>query len=716
MNFKSLSLVLLLACAQSSFADDTVGESRMGEKSYLLDSILVEADKDKKEKAYESINSETVISRDDILKGNARDVSDVLQKVPGVSVIGGGELQNKKISIRGLDGFRVIQQVDGAQRLESTQDGMTSGISVEPEMLSQIDVQNGADSVSSISGAIGGTIQYKTITPEDILIGKEKVSTKLKVSGDSATEGQARSIHTATRINKDSSALFGVTLRNSNKVESGSPNESGESKETEDAESTRSTYLAKYIRKTGTAKTDVKAEYSDTQSKNAAYAAGYGESNSDYQSSTLEAVVSHEQSITSNFKAEALSFYNKTDSIKNTHTAFRGSKATLGRVDDRLENAGAKLAGVSIFPISSDLLLQSKNGIEGIGSRISEDDGTESPYFGESHGYDGSVFSENSLSIAEDKVVLMAGARFTNYHRESDKLSLNSPSSDGDTLSTMVGVSYSPVEWMKISGKYGVSNRAPNVREMYLGTGVPFRCHRPSKECSTVPNARLNEERALSKEVSVLFKTPETVKPRRLKVTYFDENIGDFIQYMPEMYRIENGVRVPAGPANATHREYQYRNLSTVLRRGVEAQAQMDYGNWEFETMYSMIRMDCVDCPDMYSATTISEPLVSAPADKFGVAVGYEFPSLDLEVGADAQYVSAQKNLSERYLLAGYGTPSYDVYGFNMRWTPKVRELGQFEVGLGISNVLDKKYVVHNSPSGTFELGRNYSLSLATIF
>lgn len=61
-----------------------------------------------------------------------------------MSVIGGGELQNKKISIRGLDGFRVIQQVDGAQRLE-------------PEMLSQIDVQNGADSMSSsVEGMFDG--------------------------------------------------------------------------------------------------------------------------------------------------------------------------------------------------------------------------------------------------------------------------------------------------------------------------------------------------------------------------------------------------------------------------------------------------------------------------------------------------------------------------------------------------------------------------------
>ncbi|WP_374030022.1 TonB-dependent receptor domain-containing protein [Bdellovibrio bacteriovorus] len=716
MNLKSLSLLPLLLIAQASFADDTAGESRLSEKSYLLDSILVEADKDKKEKAYESINSETVISREDLVKGNPRDVSDVLQKVPGVSVIGGGELQNKKIFIRGLDGFRVIQQVDGAQRLESTQEGMAAGISVEPEMLSQIDVQNGADSVSSISGAIGGTIQYKTITPEDILIGKEKVSTKLKISGDSATEGQARSIHSATRINKDSSALVGVTMRNSNKVESGSPNESGDSKETEEAEATRNTFLGKYVRKTGTTKTDVKAEYSDTQSKNASYLAGYGESNSDYRSSTLEAVVNHEQSLTSNFKYEFLSYYNKTDSIKDTHTAFRNSKATLGTVEDRLENAGMKLAGVSIFPLSSDLVLLSKNGIEGIGSRISEDDGTDSPFYGQSSGYDGSVFSENSLSLAEDKVVLMAGARVSKYHRQSDKLSLDTPSKDGDTLSTMVGISYSPVNWMKVSGKYGVSNRAPNVREMYYGTGVPFKCHRPAKECSNSPNPALNEEQAHSKEVSVLFKTPESVDQRRLKVTYFDETISDYVENMPEMYRIENGQRVPAGPANATHREYMNRNLSTVLRHGVEAQAQMDYGNWEFETMYSMIRMECRDCPDMYTATTITEPLFTAPADKFGVAVGYEFPSLNLEIGADAQYVSAQKNLSERYLLAGYGTPSYDVYGFNMRWTPKVREIGQFEVGLGVSNVLDKKYVVHNSPSGTFELGRNYSLSLATIF
>lgn len=715
MNSKSLSLVLLSFFIQS--LANAQGVNRIEEKSYLLDAIQVTDDKeDEKNKAYESINSETVIPRADLLKGNPRDVSEILQKVPGVSVTGGGELQNKKISIRGLDGFRVIQQVDGAQRMESTQEGMTSGVAVETEMLSDITVQNGADSVSSANGAIGGTIQYRTITPEDILIGKEDLSTKLKVSGDSATEGMARSIHSAARIDKTSSVLLGVTLRDSKRVESGSPNEAEDSRQSENTESKRSTYLGKYIRKTGTAKTDIKAEYSDSQSNNASYLAGYGESNSDYRSSTLEAVINHEQSVNSNFKYEVLSYFNRTESIKDTHTAFRGSQSTLGRVDDRLENAGAKLAGVSVFPLSPTLLLQSKNGIEGIGSRISEDDGTGSPYFGESQGYDGSVFSENSLSIADDKVVVMAGARYSNYHRESNKLSLSNPSRDDDTLSSMVGVSYAPAEWVKISGKYGVSNRAPNVREMYYGTGKPWKCHRPSKECTSTPNPGLNEERAFSKEVSVLFKTPDTIEPRRLKVTYFDETIGDYIEWMPEMYRMENGKRVPAGPSTATHRDYQYRNLSTVLRRGVEAQAQMDWGNWEFETMYSMIRMDCKDCPDMYTATTLSEPLVSAPADKFGVAAGYEFRSLNLEVGANAQFVSAQRNLSERYLLAGYGTPSYDVYGLNMRWSPRVRDFGQVDVGLGVSNLFDRKYVVHNSPSGTYELGRNYSLSLATIF
>ncbi|UXR63958.1 TonB-dependent receptor [Bdellovibrio bacteriovorus] len=715
MNSKSLSLMLVSLLLQS-FAN-AQGVSSVEEKSYLLDAIQVTDEKeDGKNRAYESINSETVIPRADLLKGNPRDVSEILQKVPGVSVIGGGELQNKKISIRGLDGFRVIQKVDGAQRAESTQDGMASGVAVETEMLSDITVQNGADSVSSINGAIGGTIQYRTITPEDILIGKENVSTKVKVAGDSATEGTARSVHTAARINKTSSVLAGVTLRNSSRVESGSPNESDDSRQTESGESKRSTYLGKYVHQTGTAKTDIKAEYSDTQSNDAAYLAGYEESNSDYRSTTFEAVVNHEQSLSSNFKYEFLSYFNKTESIKNTHTAFRGTQSTVGRVEDRLENGGLKLAGVSVFPLSPTLMLQSKNGIEGVGSRISEDDGTNSPYFGESQGYDGSVFSENSLSIAEDKVVLMAGVRYSSYHRESNKLSLNSPSRDDDTLSSMVGVSYAPADWVKISGKYGVSNRAPNVREMYYGTGKPWRCHRPSKECTSTPNPALNEERALSKEVSVLFKTPDSVEPRRLKVTYFDETIGDYIEWMPEMYRLENGKRIPAGPATATHRDYRYRNLSTVLRRGVEAQAQMDWGNWEFETMYSMIRMDCKDCPDMYTATTLSEPLVSAPADKFGVAAGYEFRSLNLEVGADAQFVSAQRNLSERYLLAGYGTPSYDVYGLNMRWSPRVRELGRLDVGLGVSNLFDRKYSVHNSPSGTFELGRNYSLSLAAVF
>ncbi len=717
MKLTSSSLLFGLLFAQFSFAQESsVGVSTTEEKSYQMDSIQVTDEKDKKEKAYESVNSETVIPKSDITKGNTRDVSDVLQKVPNVTVTGGGELQNKKVSIRGLDGARVIQTVDGAQRAETTQSGLTSGVAVEPEMLSQIKVQNGADSVSSINGAIGGTVQYQTISPEDILIGKDKVSTKVKVSGDSATDGLARSIHSAAKINRESSVLAGVTLRNSNKVESGSPSESGDVREKEEGESFRNTYLGKYVYKTDSAKTDLKLEYSDTQSKKAAYMAGAGTDNSDYKSTVLEAVVGHEQNINANLKFEVLSYFNTTKAEKNTYSAYRNIPSTIGRTEDQLDNAGVKLSGVTVLPLSSGLIFQSKTGIEGFGSKIAEDDGTPNPYFGESQGFDAGVFSENSLSMADDKVVLMAGGRYTNYHRESNKLALDVPSKDDRTLSSMVGISYAPTNWMKLSGKYALSNRAPNVREMYYGSNQVFRCHRPSKECKEGPNPNLDAESAYSREVSVLFKIPETAQPRRLKITYFDENINDYIERMATMYRIENGERVPAGPSTATHRDYTNMNLSTVLRKGVEAQAQVEQGNWQFDTSYSTVRMDCIGCPDMFTATKINEPLLSAPADKFGVGAGYNFRSIDLQVGANAQFVSAQRNLSERYLLAGYGTPAYDVYGLNMTWSPKVQEVGQVEVGLGISNLLDTKYTVHNSGTGTFELGRNYSLSLAAIF
>lgn len=707
----------LLCFAQFSYAqEEQAGESRMGEKSYLLDTIQITDEKDTQAKAYESVNSETVIPKKEITKGNTRDVNDLLQKAPGVSVSGGGELQNKKVSIRGLDGFRVIQTVDGAQRMESTQSGMASGVAVEPEMLSQITVQNGADSMNSIQGAIGGSVQYKTITPEDILIGKEETSVKLKVAADTATEGMARSIHSATRLSKQGSVLLGVTMRDSNRVQSGESSGEDGGRQTQTAESKRNVFLGKYVYKTSTIKTDIKAEYSDTNVKDASYVAGGTSDNSDYRGTVFETVVNHEHSISSNFKYEVLTYFNRMESVKKTHTAYRDIPSTIGTTTDKLDNLGAKVAGVTIVPVTSTVVFQSKNGIEGLGSTISEDDGTASPYYGDSSGYDAGVFTENSLSFSDDKVVLMAGARYTNYHRQSDKLALEAPSKNGDTVSSMVGVSYAPVDWAKVSGKLALSNRAPNVREMYQGSNEIFRCHNPRKDCRNGANPNLEEESAYSKEVSVLFHTPETVEPRRLKVTYFDEDIGNYIQMAADMYRIENGVKIPANPATATNRDYYARNLSKVIRRGIEAQTQMDYKNWEFQAMYSMVRMDCIDCPDMYTATKINEPLYTAPADKYGVAASYEFPSIDLEVGADAQFVSSQKYLSQRYLNAGYASPGYDVYGFNMKWSPKVKDFGQVDVGFGVSNVLDTKYVVHNSPTGTVELGRNYSLSLATIF
>lgn len=715
---KFLLMVLFLQLAHQAYAQD--GQNSISQDSNLkkLEQIEIVGEKDQldENQAYESVDAKTVVNKKKIERAQARDVKDLLQKVPGVSVTGGSELQNQQVSIRGLSGYRVVQKVDGAQRAESTQSGLQSGIAVEPDILTQVSVQNGADSVTNSSGAMGGTVDYKTIDADDILMGSNRLKTRVKLTADSATEGQATSVQAATPLNSSTSLLLGTTLRDSKKIESGSPNDSAAAKEESVAVFKRNTYLGKLQSKFARSKADFKFEYSTSQNKNAAYSAGSDETNSDYNRNSLDLVGNYEQSIGQGSKVEAQAIYNTLDSKKLTHTAYRGMNSTLGTTEDSIKNAGVKVKGISALNLAKDASVDSSIGLELNDSRISEKDGSDVSYYGDSKGSDVSLFSENTLNLMNDKVGVSIGARATYYDRSSTKLSLNVPQKSGDTFSTAVGLSYSPTQWMKISAKAGLANRAPHVREMYYGSSVSWKCHRPAKDCTSSPNPDLNEEFGRTKEISLLLKMPRAPDTQRIKVSYFDEVIGDYIEWMPEMYKMVGQQRVAAGPAEATHRDYKYRNLSEVVRRGVELQGQFDIQSWQLEAGYSAIKMDCKDCPDMYSAQTLNEPLVSAPADKFLLGVGYDFKSARVRLGADAQFVSAQKRLSERYIKAGYATPAYDVYGVSAQWYPKVREFGDVNLGLNVSNLFDKMYMVHNSSSGAYELGRNYSLSVTTIF
>ncbi len=107
------------------------------------------------------------VSADDIEMLQANDLADIFRQTPSVQV--GGSLGiAQKVYVRGLEDTLLNITVDGAPQT-GTLFHHIGRVSIEPELLKQVEVQAGAGEATSGFGAIGGAIRFRTKDAEDLL-------------------------------------------------------------------------------------------------------------------------------------------------------------------------------------------------------------------------------------------------------------------------------------------------------------------------------------------------------------------------------------------------------------------------------------------------------------------------------------------------------------------------------------------------------------------
>ena len=109
---------------------------------------------------------------------NAGLAKDVMRDIPGVYV-GGTNGMNQKIYMRGVSDRGLNITVDGAK-----QNGNTfhhnADLLIDPDLIKAIDVEVGSRSVVNGSGALGGSVAFKTVDARGLLESGEKIGAKIK--------------------------------------------------------------------------------------------------------------------------------------------------------------------------------------------------------------------------------------------------------------------------------------------------------------------------------------------------------------------------------------------------------------------------------------------------------------------------------------------------------------------------------------------------------
>ncbi|OLQ92124.1 TonB-dependent receptor [Vibrio panuliri] len=121
---------------------------------------------------------DAVVTADDLAKRQAIDLDDVFRNNPEVSV-GGSAGVSQKIYVRGLEDTMLNVSIDGATQTSNLFHHQ-GRLSIEPELIKQVDVSAGAGRATNGPGALGGAIQFKTKDAHDLLQANERFGAQVK--------------------------------------------------------------------------------------------------------------------------------------------------------------------------------------------------------------------------------------------------------------------------------------------------------------------------------------------------------------------------------------------------------------------------------------------------------------------------------------------------------------------------------------------------------
>ena len=185
-----------------------------------LDTITVNSN------AYEVKATQIKKTRKAIQEELVSDNYDLVRYATDVGISDNGR-RNKGFAMRGVEGNRVGISIDGVNLPDSEENSLyarygnfnSSRLSIDPELVQGIDIMRGADSFNSGSGAIGGSVNYRTLGADDIILPNQKWGILLKNGYASKNSEWTHTLGAAYKDDKFDATLL-YSYRNGHEMKS----------------------------------------------------------------------------------------------------------------------------------------------------------------------------------------------------------------------------------------------------------------------------------------------------------------------------------------------------------------------------------------------------------------------------------------------------------------------------------------------------------------
>ncbi|CDP51030.1 TonB-dependent receptor domain-containing protein [Paradevosia shaoguanensis] len=627
----------------------------------------------------------TVVDQADIDAAQATTVKDVLETVPGVSVIGSDRIFGESFNIRGIgtaensgDESRIIVTVDGAKKFYE-QYRMGSFFS-DPELYKQVEVLRGpASSTLYGSGALAGVINFTTKDGSDFIKDGQTGAIRVKGQYSSNGNGTLMSGLVAHKFNEGFDILATGNWRRSNDFDlanggvlSGSAFDaySGLIKGTARFGDQDDQKLSVSYQRWSSKNND--QDYAQTGT-----VAAFGTVDRDVVDQT--AVLHYENAATDNPWVDLKANLSYSDTyVKQTNSAI----GSIGDAEYGYKTWQASLENTSEFSG------ESWQNFLTYGAQLSYQDriafttlplpNTTISTHPEGKDTRLGIYAQDEF-ILNDQLTIITGGRADFVWQKPEVTTKGQHEIQDVALSPKVAALYKFNDNVSIFGSVAHTERLPTLDELYQYNSVKG------------PSLNLEKEQSNSYEAGFALTGYELLfdgDQATVKVTGFYNDLTNLIESSPS---------VVGNP--------YFRNVGKATIYGVEVE-----GSYESEFLFGRLAYAAM----VGTNDVTGKALTSVPGHKLQLTVGARNPEYNLEYGAKATIVASTETGVLPVTGSDASTPGYATFDIFANWKPESGPLAGTEAQFSIENIFNADYRDNQTPDRS--KGRTFKLTLAKQF
>ena len=612
-----------------------------------------------------------VIDKDTIDSIAPQSVPQVLAFEPNITVSGGPRASTQMVNIRGLQGNKVLQTIDGAR--QNFESGHRPSYFLDPELLRSVEAVRGPASSLWGSGAIGGLVAQNTVTAQDVLAAGQDLGGFVKTGYNDNDDGSTSTAVLAAESGSVSGVLSGY-YRNSDDIQlgngdkllgSGSHSYGGLGKVNwQLTEQQALEFVYRHSDWDGSLPTNASAELNDSSNFLI-----------DRQQTTDNANLAYSFDGDSDWlNAEALVYANRIELDEKRKSDGRSDSTRLDVLGFNLSNL-SQFAGVQLM-----------YGIDSYREKFSADRSGQDrpiPPDAETTSWAAYALAEIPLAAAWN---LELGLRYDDF--ETDASDLNSNSSD-NALSPSAAIVWDAADWLLLSARYDRAFRAPGAEELY-STGYHF-CLYPGFCNGFEPNPDLDPEKASNVELTakMAFADVAGADVIHLEMSVFENKVDNFIE------------QIVVGPFFFPVMDPGYTtwvNVDKATLTGGELSAAYQRGGLMLKSSYGMVRGE---------DDNTNEDLTNIPADTLKLDLAYNFTSFNFVTGIRFTYADHQNRTGYAENVDETTYDSYSVTDLYASWSPQ--QVSGLRFDLNVNNLADKHY--RQAWEQLYEAGREVIVS-----